>query len=89
MPPESSFLVGVYGELENEIDNLGNLEDMINICVSWLAGRLWVEESFRRRREAVGGPEWGEGHRGATLLPPLRPLPRLQRLSPPLGGGGV
>ena len=23
-----------------------------------LAGRLWVEESGRRRREAAGGPEW-------------------------------
>ena len=26
MPPEPSYLVGGYGEIENEIDNLDNLE---------------------------------------------------------------
>ena len=29
MPPEPSYLVGRYGEIENEIDNLDNLDEII------------------------------------------------------------
>ena len=35
VPPESSFLVGVYGEIENEIDNLDNLDELVGLTSVW------------------------------------------------------
>jgi hypothetical protein len=43
VPPESTFLVGGYGEIENEIDNLDNLD---NACTPTPTKTRWSWSSL-------------------------------------------